>query len=231
MTTRIEELLREAIRSEIARIHTMMPGIVESFDSAKCRATIRPAIMARHRNEEGEYEYTEMPVLENVPVLFPGNGTGISVTWPVEEGDEVTLGFMERSMAEWKKEGGKGTQPYDPRRFDLTDAVAWPNPMSLNRTAHGYAKASTYVITAPAVALGSKDAAHPLSYGDVVQDLFTRLATLLPSMMPLDSMGLPVPFASDTVGQDGKGNVGVVAVSTGLQAVIPQSVSNKVKTE
>jgi hypothetical protein len=57
-----------------------------------------------------------------VPVIFPRAGEA-SLTFPVSPGDACLLLFIERSTDLWKSVGGI-VAPNDPRKFDLSDAVA-----------------------------------------------------------------------------------------------------------
>jgi hypothetical protein len=67
---------------------------------------------------------TPLPVITSVPVAFPRSGE-IAITWPLAEGDTVWLWFAERSIDSWLDQGGQ-RPPDNPRRFDMSDAVAYP---------------------------------------------------------------------------------------------------------
>ena len=66
-----------------------------------------------------------MPVIPCVPVVFPAAG-GFSVTFPVNVGDTVLLVFASQSLDNWLFSDGHDTDPDDPRRHGLTDAIALP---------------------------------------------------------------------------------------------------------
>jgi len=109
------DIFRNCVWSQLNTIHTCLPGIVKSFDPATNKATIQPAL-----NKSYASGTMEMPVLENVPIMFPKN-----VFFPVSAGDYVLLLFSERSIDLWLSVGGQVT-PADPRKFNLSDAIAIP---------------------------------------------------------------------------------------------------------
>lgn len=119
MTT-LSELLRAAGESIRADIHTAMPGRVESYDHTQQRASVKPLIKKAYRDGVEQ----SLPVIDRVPVVFPRAG-GASLTFPVKPGDGVLLVFAERSMEQWLGRGGEQA-PGDPRKHDLTDAIAIP---------------------------------------------------------------------------------------------------------
>ena len=111
------DIIRNSVFSVLNNVHTALPGIVQSFDSSTNRAAIQPAL-----NKAFFAGEMPMPILENVPVIFPGSG-GAVINFPVKAGDYCLLIFVERSMDLWLENGGFVT-PTDPRKFDLSDAVA-----------------------------------------------------------------------------------------------------------
>lgn len=113
------DILRNSVYAVLNNVHTALPGIVKSYDPTTNKASIQPALNKNYASGP-----MPMPLLENVPILFPG-GTSFNVTFPVNIGDYVLLIFIERSIDLWLSVGGQVT-PNDPRKFDLSDAVAIP---------------------------------------------------------------------------------------------------------
>lgn len=113
----LPDLLRAAFAEQARNMHTAMPGEIVDYDSGQQRASVRPAL---DRNVNGARE--ALPVINNVPVIFPRSG-GAFMTFPVSAGDSCLLIFTERSLDEWKGQGGT-IAPDDPRAFDLSDACA-----------------------------------------------------------------------------------------------------------
>lgn len=102
----------------LSGIHTALPGAIISYDYTVQKATIQPLL----NKVWSDGTTMAMPVLENVPVIFPRSG-GASLTFPVLEGDTCLLLFIERSIDLWLTTGGQ-VNPDDPRKFDLSDAIA-----------------------------------------------------------------------------------------------------------
>jgi len=116
-----------AANEAVSDIHTTMPARIESYDHTQQRASVQPLIKKQYRDGQE----VSMPIIDRVPVVFPRSG-GASLTFPVKAGDNVLLVFSERSMEKWLQDGGE-QNPEDPRKFDLTDAIALPglNPFNL----------------------------------------------------------------------------------------------------
>lgn len=117
------DIFRESVNAMLCNVHTSLPGIVKSYDPNTNKATIQPAL-----NKAFTSGTMPMPILENVPIIFPKN-----ITFPIENGDYVLLIFAERSLDLWLSVGGQVT-PTDPRKFDLSDAIAIPGLVPFTET-------------------------------------------------------------------------------------------------
>lgn len=163
------EVLLEAIRSQVARVHTALPGVVVSYDEATQTASVRPAFKFAYRDAtDGTVKRYTPPAIPKVPVAFPGGGD-FSITWPLAAGDSVLLVFSERSLDEWRQVAGSGHEPGDLRRFDLSDAIAYPGLRSPADPipAAGYA-AGVMVHRADELRLGSSLATSFVALADLV---------------------------------------------------------------
>lgn len=121
--TTLPDAIRFAILAQLNNIHTAMPGQIISYDFTTQMATIQPCINKRWVTGA----INQMPVLQNVPVIFPNSG-GASLTFPVNAGDTCLLVFCERSIDDWKSNGVNANgvvTPSDPRKLDLSDGVAF----------------------------------------------------------------------------------------------------------
>jgi len=111
-----------AMAAFAAQMWTALPGIVVSFDPSKCTAVVQPAIGGVQIGADGEASPTVLPVLTDVPVVFPRGG-GCSLTFPVKEGDEALIIFSCRPIDAWFQSGGV-QRPASARMHDLSDAFA-----------------------------------------------------------------------------------------------------------
>lgn len=127
--------LTEAIQTVIDRvftgIHTCIPGRIEKYDYAKQQAEIKPLIKTDYNDDTTE----SMPVISNVPVIFPGSSETI-IHFPLEKGDTGLIHFSEKALENWLSLGGESDSG-DKRKFDLSDAIFVPglNPFNVNSLA------------------------------------------------------------------------------------------------
>lgn len=116
------ESQRAALDGRQAEMWTALPGIIESFDPAAMTVAVQPAIAGRQTNEKGKAFSVTMPLLPDVPVVFPCGG-GFTLTFPIKPGDECLVVFASRCIDAWWQNGGVG-EPIDPRMHDLSDGFA-----------------------------------------------------------------------------------------------------------
>lgn len=201
----LEDVIRAAVRSETAKIHTSTKGIVISYDRVKQSATIQPVIESAFYDGEALVQYLPEPIA-NVPVQFPGSNT-FAITWELKAGDPVTLVFAERSLDEWKSTGKRDNKPQDFRRFDITDAQALPGGHSFSAPiGSNGVDAQSMVILGAMIKLGSSAASQAVALGPVTE---TFLATLIVELMahvhpdPITGASGPpvVPFTAPSTGQ------------------------------
>ena len=66
--------IKQGIETRLKDVHTAMPGIIESFNAVTQLASVQPAVKRIFRTTQDEKEIltpTPIPVLINVPVIFP----------------------------------------------------------------------------------------------------------------------------------------------------------------
>ena len=115
------EVYRKLLDQFGADLRVACPGIIESFDAIAQTATVNLALREKI-NIDGNLEWTDIPVLVDVPVLFPRAG-GYAITFPVQTGDECLVIFCDMCIdAHWQS-GGVQNQ-IDKRRHDLSDGMA-----------------------------------------------------------------------------------------------------------
>ena len=112
-------VLERAIWNVLASVHTAFPARVEKYDHATAKADVKPLLARRY-----EDAVVEMPVVPNVPVIWPRSTLG-GIGFPLQRGDGVLVVCSERSLDGWLSQGGI-VAPQDLRKFDLSDAIAIP---------------------------------------------------------------------------------------------------------
>lgn len=117
--------LAQAIMSAM---RVSMPGIIQSFDPDAVTAVVQPAIKGAEQDESGAEVSVNLPLLVDVPVVFPRGG-GCTLTFPVKAGDECLVIFADRCIDFWWQSGGI-QEPVDERMHDLSDAFCIVGPQS-----------------------------------------------------------------------------------------------------
>ncbi len=142
--------LAQAIMSAM---RVSIPGIIQSFDPDAVIAVVQPAIKGAEKDESGAEVSVNLPLLVDVPVVFPRGG-GCTLTFPVEAGDECLVIFADRCIDFWWQSGGI-QEPVDERMHDLSDAFCIVGPQSQAKKISG--------ISTSAVELRSDDGETKLS--------------------------------------------------------------------
>ena len=122
------DAIRNAILYQLLNIHTAFPGKIVSYEFETKKAQIQPMVDKKYTDGTTE----PMPVLNNVPVIFPF-ASGASITFPVNEGDYCLVLCCERSIDNFLANGQQAA-PTDPRKFDLSDGVAIMGLLPFNET-------------------------------------------------------------------------------------------------
>lgn len=185
-TPTLSDLLSTAFKYHLAGMHACIPARVRTYDSSKQAVSVQPLIKVGYLDETGERQTQALPIINDVPVVFPG-ANGFRVTFPIANGDIVLLVFSEASIDKWLAVGGNTPiDPLDDRRFHLSDAIAIPGlrPFSLaledaptDRMSIGNDSGPTIEIDDSVIKLGSNSASGYLALKSDVQDLRDALAT------------------------------------------------------
>jgi len=117
----VSTVFNEFLEDFMTDIHTCMPGKVISFDAAAQTIEVQPCLK---RLFFGDDEAIEIPIIGDVPVVFPGSGD-FWITFDVKPDSYVLLVFAERSIANWMQAGGV-IDPEANHKFNFSDAIAIP---------------------------------------------------------------------------------------------------------
>ncbi|MDM9660779.1 Gp138 family membrane-puncturing spike protein [Raoultella planticola] len=128
----LAEVLASERKTISEQIRVALPGIIQSFDPGDDNrpptCVVQPAIRYIERDNDGNKETKDYPLLVDVPVIFPRGG-GCTLTFPVKEGDECLVIFADRCIDFWWQSGGI-QEPVDGRMHDLSDAFCIVGPQS-----------------------------------------------------------------------------------------------------
>lgn len=113
------EAVNAAIEAKLSELHTAVPIKIVSVDRAKQTAVVQPLIKSVIRKADGTQEWVSMPEVHDAPLHFPQGG-GVTMTFPVKEGDEGLMIVASRSQDIWQQSGGE-QQQIDLRTHDLSN--------------------------------------------------------------------------------------------------------------
>lgn len=102
-------------------LYTSVPAIVESYDPERASISCYPAIYKKDKDGvEVKHE-----LLEEVPVHFISTSK-LSITHPLEKGDQVMLFFAQCDTEDWLESESDFTPPKTLRKHNINDAFAIP---------------------------------------------------------------------------------------------------------
>jgi hypothetical protein len=130
-----EEIQKKALDQHAFDMRVSEPGIIQSFSPGPpATCTVQPAIRER-LNINGNISHVQLPILINVPVIYPGGG-GYAITWPLNVGDEGIIVYQDKCYDAFWQSGGIQNQ-VEKRRHDLSDAVFYPCRISIPNSLTG----------------------------------------------------------------------------------------------
>ncbi len=170
----LPDVIRAVVELRLAGMHVGCPGRVESYDKSTQMANVQPLLKGVRQGETGPVREA-LPVITNVPILFPGGtGTDYSITYPIAVGDTVWLSFSDQSLDAWSVNGGL-VDPVDERRFHLSDAVGYACVRSTSQAIDNV-PSDSLCLSGPKLQFGSSDASQTVLKGDA---FLTAMDTLV----------------------------------------------------
>jgi len=124
-TPSLETVIDVALTDLKTKFRVAMPARIETYDPIKQKANVQPLIQESFLDDEGNNVVESLPVISDVPVVFPRGG-GFYLTFPLAAGDHVLLICCDRSLDKFATGDGEETDPVDLRMHELTDCVAIP---------------------------------------------------------------------------------------------------------
>lgn len=159
--TTIVDAVKAFLQAELRKVNTSLPGEVVKYNPITQTADIRPMLKSSH-NED-------LPVIHDVPVVFPGGG-GYKITFPLVRGDSVLLTCAQSSIDAWLDKAQLLDRP-NANTFSLADAVAFPGVLAIGRASDQVGDA--FILSGDTVLLGSKDASDPIVRQSDIKPLVT----------------------------------------------------------
>jgi Phage protein Gp138 N-terminal domain len=194
-TPSLTEALESAISSRIEQVHISMPARIEMWNPSTQKASVQPLLKVRYADESGNPILETLPVIHDVPILFPGFG-GYRLTFPVPVGSTVMLLFSESSLDLWLTRGGL-VAPGDDRRNHLSDAVAIPGLYDFGHTPTS-APDDAMVLHAENLKLGGPSASDPVARRSDLDRLYSVISALTAAPIPVGAIFVAFKAALDT---------------------------------
>lgn len=126
------QLYENIIKKVNFNLRCCIPGVIQQYDPKTNTASIQPAIREEIVNEDNTVQYMKLPILVNVPIIFPSCSIG-SIKMLLKRGDECLVLFSDLSIDNfWKYANVQN--PIEVRRHDLSDGIAIPCVLSQPNT-------------------------------------------------------------------------------------------------
>lgn len=120
VTPELGEVIRTVMDSVLMDLCVCLPGKIVKYNSATQYADVQVQLLQEFQDGSTE----TYPIIPNVPVKHPrAMGGNAFVHMPLTPGDDVVIVFSQRSLDNWKTQGGI-VNPDDSRKHHLTDAYA-----------------------------------------------------------------------------------------------------------
>lgn len=117
----VKELTKNELR-------VCIPAKIVSVNYNEMTCSCLPLIMEKVKNEQGVKTDVQLPLLLDVPLVFPGS-KDFCITFPLSVDDEVLVFFSDMCIDSWWQSGDIQAQ-FEERRHDLSDGFAIPSQMS-----------------------------------------------------------------------------------------------------
>lgn len=107
---------------------TTLVAQVISYNPTKRTIEAQPLIKDLLLDENDEVQATTLPLLRDVPVIYPSAGI-FEITFPITPGDECLILISKQCIDNWFIHGNL-QPPFELRSFDLSDGFALLRPFS-----------------------------------------------------------------------------------------------------
>jgi hypothetical protein len=181
----LAQLLQQAIDNRLLDVHTALIARVESYDAETQQINVSPVLKRQVKTLDGTWVSEQLPVLCNVPVLFPRAG-GFFISFPIQTGDFVQLIFNEVSIDGWVTDEASAVS--QEQRFTLQGAVAIPGIFPPSQALAGAHKTNLVLgqdeglqihIDGQKIRLGSADAHEALAIAKNVKEELEKIRTAI----------------------------------------------------
>jgi hypothetical protein len=194
-TPSLSRLIKQAIDNRLLDVHTALIAVVESYDAEKQQVNATPVLRRRMQKFTGDWVNEQLPMLCDVPVLFPRAG-GFFISFPIQQGDFVQLIFNEIGIDDWLNDATSTIAHHE--RFSLQGAIAIPGIFPSSKAlidAHktnlvfGQEQGPQIHIDGDKIRLGSEKANEALAIASKVKEELDRIKSAFNSHSHMGSSG------------------------------------------
>lgn len=197
----LSEVIKAGIEQRLEAVNIAMPGTIVSYSKADDVVNVKPAFKVKFKSDGN---VIDLPIIANVPVIWPGSNTAFFRT-NLTAGDTVQLLINQRSIDRWLSKGGT-VDPEFRGKFQLSDAVAIPGlmPNTKKRTS-----------SASYIELGENGTIEiKSSTGEELLGLIVDLIDAVSSLQVLDPSSGPLSTTPAT-------QLALDAIKTRLEGIMP----------
>lgn len=167
------QLYENIIKKVNFNLRCCIPGVIQQYDPKTNTASIQPAIREEIVNEDNTVQYMNLPILVNVPIIFPSCSIG-SIKMLLKQGDECLVLFSDLSIDNfWKYANVQN--PIEVRRHDLSDGIAIPCVLSQPNTKQFNGTGMEITCGAAKIKMQDDEITFYNSYGSVTLDQMIRI--------------------------------------------------------
>jgi hypothetical protein len=194
-TPTLAQLLKQAIDNRLLDVHTALIAKVESYDAERQLVDVSPVLKRSIKNQDGEWVNEQLPMLCDVPVLFPRAG-GFFISFPIQSGDFVQLIFNEVDIEGWLEDSLPTIACS--QRFTIQGAIAIPGVYPQAKALMGAHAVNLVLgkdeglqihIDDQKIRLGSAEANEALAIASKVKEELERIKSAFNGHSHLSSMG------------------------------------------
>lgn len=123
-TLELEDLILEAIRSNMMEFRVAIPVRVEKYNKDRQEVDVQPLIKKKYKLND---EIVNLPIIPSIPVNFSSSdGGNAHIVLPIKKGDLGYIIVCDRSIDKWLSGTGQEVLPGDIRIHNMTDAIFVP---------------------------------------------------------------------------------------------------------
>jgi hypothetical protein len=171
-TPMLAEVIRLAVEQHSASMSVGFPARVVRYNVSRETVDVQPQIQRAYEDDNGDLVHEDLPILPDVPVMWPSGGGGTAfITWPLAEGDSGLVIVCDRDPSMWRETGQPGPNG-DQRAHHVSAGTFWPGLRSSKELLGASKRSETKVVIGSEVFLGNASAGEAMVKGTAFKAYF-----------------------------------------------------------